>query len=345
MRILYIHPGKFPPELHAGSGLAMDWLCRMLVARGHKVVVTAQSPDMPPLIVDVGKHGGYPVMRSSDLGDALRRAGEKWGRPDVIVGSHVGPWLRTLVEMIADVPLVIYEHEVSNGFLTVADLKARMSFIANSETTAKHLRQNLGVACTVVPPLFGVDQYAGLKPKGDKVLFVSLQPRKGADIAVGIAQGRPKTEFIFVETWTRRPDRTDVLREIVGKMPNVTLLANQPGLGEVYPQIKLLLMPSRGQESWGRTATEAQMCGIPVLGSNRGNLPATIGPGGMTLDPDDDPPKRWFEAFDAMMGDAKLHRALSKKALAHATAFRPKIEESYSAFERAITEAIARAAA
>ncbi len=338
MRILYVHPGQFPPEFFAGSGLAMDWLCRRLAAEGHDVFVAANSDRLPEKIVYTEPYEGYVVVRAKTLADALVRA---WriGQPDVVVGSHVGPWLTILLPAIGDVPFVVYEHEVSEGWRTIVDLKSRMAFVGNSETTARHLEANLGVACAVAPPLFGVDQYAGLKATGDKVLFVSLQPRKGADVAIRIAEARPDVEFIFVESWTRRPEDTEAMRGVVRQMRNVTLLANRPSLGDIYPQIKLLLMPSRGRESWGRTATEAQMCGIPVLGSDRGNLRATIGPGGATLDPDA-PIEDWLAAFDAIMGDPVRHRDLSEKALAHATAFRPEIEKSYRTFERVLVETV-----
>ena len=77
-------------------------------------------------------------------------------------------------------------------------------------------------------------------------------------------------------------------------------------------------MPSRSQEGWGRTATEAQICGIPVLGSNRGQLPETIGPGGITLDPDAGIAS-WLEAFDRMWNDESFYRELSRRAKDHAT--------------------------
>jgi glycosyltransferase involved in cell wall biosynthesis len=338
---MYVHPGRFPPELHAGSELAMDWLCRTLVANGHEVVVVAMSEILADGFTDIGERGGYRVVRSRDLIGAVHGAVRRF-RPEVVVASHGGAWTGHLIPVIGEVPMFLYEHEVATA-LTGAPpgLMSRAAFIANSEVTAEHLLRTYGIASTVVRPLFGVDQYAGLEPKGDKVLFVSLQPRKGADVAIRIAQARPNARFVFVESWTRMPERTRLLRGVVGQLPNVTLLANRPGLGDILPEIKLLLMPSRGQESWGRTATEAQMCGIPVLGSSRGNLKTTIGPGGVTLDPDE-PIECWLEAFDSIMNDPKRHRALSRKALAHGTSFRPQIEQNYQVFERLISEAAAR---
>jgi glycosyltransferase involved in cell wall biosynthesis len=107
------------------------------------------------------------------------------------------------------------------------------------------------------------------------------------------------------------------------------------------PKIRLLLMPSRSQEAWGRTATEAQICGIPVLGSSRGNLPLTIGSGGMTLDPDE-PIERWLEAFDRIMDDPAVYEELSRQAFARGQALTQEVHRAYQAFERVLLNAAAR---
>jgi glycosyltransferase involved in cell wall biosynthesis len=45
-----------------------------------------------------------------------------------------------------------------------------------------------------------------------------------------------------------------------------------------------MLMPSVWQESIGRVAAEALLCGIPVIGSNRGSLPEVLGEAAVLLD-------------------------------------------------------------
>lgn len=341
MRILYVHPGPYPPDLYAGSELAMDWLCRTLKARGHEVAVVATTRTPEDDFTVSGEYGGYPIVRTQKAIRVTRVMIRKF-RPDAIVVSHSGEWLTYLLRVIGDLPLFVYEHEVGDGIEgSPPQLRRRASFIANSEATQAHLLRAYGLASTVVRPLFGVDRYAHVKPKGKKTLFVSLQPRKGSDVAVAIARARPKHKFVFVESWTRWPERTEILRGIVGAMPNVTLLPNRPDIDDVLAETKLLLMPSRGQESWGRTATEAQMCGIPVLGSSRGNLTRTIGPGGVTFDPDE-PIERWLAAFDSIMNDPARYEDLSKKALAHGTAMKAEIERNYRVFETLMAGAAER---
>lgn len=344
MRIMYVHPSRYPPDVYAGTELAMHGLCRALVASGHEVWAAALSDTVPEEDVHGDHVCGYPVVRSRGLDIAVRSALAQF-RPDVFVTSHAGVWMVPFTPIFGDTPVVVCEHEVSRSPEGApASVMARGRFVANSETTAAHLGQRFALASTVVRPLFGVDQYAGIQPHGDKALFVSLQPRKGADVAIAIARARPNARFVFVESWTRDAEATRRMRAEVAELPNVALLTNQRGLARILPEIKLLLMPSRGQESWGRTVTEAQLCGIPVLGSSRGNLIRTIGPGGVTLDPDE-PTERWLAAFDTIMDDPARHQDLSAKARAHAAVLAREIGKEFETFEAVLAAAVAERAA
>lgn len=338
MRILFVRPGPFVPELYAGTELTIHWLCRKMVAEGHQVVVAAQSKLMEGKPPAMDRNCGYPVSRSTSIVMATRLVFEHF-RPEVVVVLESGAWMSHLLPITGDLPFVIYEHQVTTDPLGVPEeIRAYAVFIANSDATAANLRAQGGIEAKVVRPLFGIGRYAHIEPRGNRVLFVSLQRRKGCDVAIRIAQNRPRVPFIFVESWTETPEHTEKLREFVRKLPNVTLLPNQGGLENVFPEIKLHLMPSRSQEAWGRTATEAQTCGIPVLGSSRGNLPVTIGPGGITLDPDE-PIERWLAAFDRVMGDAAFYADISRKAREHGRAKIEDAQRAYEAFERALNEA------
>jgi glycosyltransferase involved in cell wall biosynthesis len=69
--------------------------------------------------------------------------------------------------------------------------------------------------------------------------------------------------------------------------------------------------------------TEAQVSGIPLLASDRGGLPESVGPGGILL-PVDAPLDDWLVAFDRLWSDREAHRTYSELALAHAR--RPTIQ-------------------
>ncbi len=344
MRILFVRPGPFPPELYAGTELTLHWLCRRLQAEGHDVVVASQSNAMTRKPATVDRLCGYPVTRAPSIVMSAQLAANNFSA-DVVVVTESGPWTSHLLPVIGDLPLVIYEHEVAtSAILAPGEVKSRAVYLANSDATANNLLTKGGIEAKLVRPLFGVGRYAHIAPHGNSVLLVSLQRRKGSDVAIRIAESRPHIPFIFVESWSQFPDQTDALRIQVRRMANVTLVPNQPGLENVLPQIKLHLMPSRSQEAWGRTASEAQTCGIPVLGSSRGNLPRTIGAGGITLDPDE-PIERWLEAFDRIMNDPAVYADLSRKALARGREIVEEAQRAYEAFEATLREAIAGARA
>ena len=70
----------------------------------------------------------------------------------------------------------------------------------------------------------------------------------------------------------------------LGKLKNITILPNTHDPRRFYAITRLLLMPSLWNESFGRAAAEAMLNGIPVLASNRGALPETVGDAGFLFD-------------------------------------------------------------
>ena len=71
-----------------------------------------------------------------------------------------------------------------------------------------------------------------------------------------------------------------------------------------YRTAKVLLVPSRCNEAWGRVVTEAHFSGIPTLASDRGGLRESVGPGGILIDPDDDF-SVWVEALSRLWDNRK----------------------------------------
>ena len=82
----------------------------------------------------------------------------------------------------------------------------------------------------------------------------------------------------------------------------------------VFARTKLLLMPSLWLESFGLVAAEAMLNGIPVLASNRGALPETIGSAGFLLDI---PARYTSETRD--VPTAKRSRRRSRRSFAFGT--------------------------
>ena len=122
-------------------------------------------------------------------------------------------------------------------------------------------------------------------PKGEGtispqyVTFVNPEPRKGvhvfARIAEVLSRRRPDIPLLIVEG----AGKASFLPQLgidLGGIRNLRIMPNTPDSRQFYAVTKLLLMPSL-MENAGFVAMEAMTNGIPVLASNRGGLPETIG--------------------------------------------------------------------
>jgi glycosyltransferase involved in cell wall biosynthesis len=95
-------------------------------------------------------------------------------------------------------------------------------------------------------------------------------------------------------------------------------------------------MPSLFEESFGLVAAEAMINGIPVLASNRGALPETVGAGGFVFDiparytpftrdvPTAEEVEPWVQTIIRLWDDEAFYDDARQKALAHAERWRPE---------------------
>jgi hypothetical protein len=103
----------------------------------------------------------------------------------------------------------------------------------------------------------------------------------------------------------------------------------------VYSVTKLLLVPSLCNESFGLVAAEAMLNGIPVLASNRGALPETIGDRGFLFDipakytpgtqevPTAEEVEPWVETIIRLWDDAAEYDRRSQAAREQAQRWHP----------------------
>jgi glycosyltransferase involved in cell wall biosynthesis len=310
-----------------------------LIARGHQVGVLAL---LRPFTAIAAQHRvrklvsgrdavhddimGYPVFRCRHppreaLDDVIARF-----NPDIAVvqlGS-LAPMAEALVAR--RVPAVVYlrdcEFRWYGGTLRSHPL---IRYVANSRFTAMRHHAEFGIDSDVIPPLVQPERY---RCSGERthVAFVNPAPEKGAEIVLQLARARPDVPFLVVEGWPMRRSwrkgRTNygsALRDL----PNVTWQRSVADMRSVYSRARILLAPSLWEEAWCRVVTEAQINGVPVLASDRGGLPESVGPGGMIVS-HAAPIDEWIDRLSTMWGDAALYEALSRAAAMHAR--RPGIQ-------------------
>ncbi|HJZ97112.1 MAG TPA: glycosyltransferase, partial [Candidatus Solibacter sp.] len=188
--------------------------------------------------------------------------------------------------------------------------------IAVSRFIRDRVQRASGAACGVVYPLIGEPDYA-VDPGPERfVTFINPRPVKGYKIFLAIAGMMPEVRFLVVEGWPLGDERTAVERELA-LLGNVTFLRQLPDTREIYRQSKLLLVPSVVEEGGPRVIREAQLNGIPVLGSCRGGVPEMVGAGGMVVENYEDA-TAWAAAIRQVLDDPHHYADLARAALRNA---------------------------
>ena len=234
------------------------------------------------------------------------------------------------------IPVVFWAHDLSH---TDAGAFANADYvIVPSEFSSEFYRQRVGVECHVLPNVIDPAFVLAQNHNPKYVTIVNPQARKRfyvvARIAEQILRRRPDIPILVVE----RRDAAKALQSTRADMTwakDLFSVTNGTDPREFYGVTKLLLMPSLLDESFGLAAAEAMANGIPVLASNRGALPETVGDGGILLDiPPQYTPESaeqltaaeiepWVETTLRLWDDGAFYRQQSEKTRACAARWHP----------------------
>jgi glycosyltransferase involved in cell wall biosynthesis len=182
-----------------------------------------------------------------------------------------------------------------------------------------------GIRPHVIPPCVNQNRYR-VATNRSKVVFVGLFPKKGVELAFQLAEKRPDIPFEFVESWPLTHKDFLDFKHRANTLGNVTVRRRVDDMRIIYRMAKIVLVPSVCEEAWGRVCTEAQCSGVPVLASNRGGLPESVGPGGLLVDIHA-PLTEWLVALSTLWDDTDAYFRLSEAALVHSQ--RPEIQFNY----------------
>ncbi len=118
------------------------------------------------------------------------------------------------------------------------------------------------------------------------VTFINPQAEKGAAvfarIALELGRRRPDIPLLVVEGRGTADGLAGLPVDLSG-LTNLHRMANTPDPRDFYRVSRVVLMPSLWRESLGRVPIEAMANGIPVLASDRGALPETLGDAGFVF--------------------------------------------------------------
>lgn len=321
MRVLFVSDYPHLPAIKGGLQTTTHDLCLAIGMAGGEAAV----------LCGLDEHGGaggarsddslgYLCMRAPSPREALPLAASAWDASAIVVQSGTSLTRMVLASLETGRPTAVYLHNVEMHQLHGTLMPdPSLLYLANSEFTAQRWRALCGLHCEVIPPVVRPENYiAGTS--GDKVLFVNPTPIKGVELMFALAAHCPDIPFLVVESWNLEPNWRDLCRRRARALRNVDWMAPTDDMRPVYGQSRLLLMPSVWEESFGRTAVEAQLNGLPVLASERGALPQIVGAGGLTLDPRE-PVEAWAVALRRLLaGHDAFSTAARAQALGHAAA-------------------------
>jgi glycosyltransferase involved in cell wall biosynthesis len=166
--------------------------------------------------------------------------------------------------------------------------------IAGSDESAGVWRAKGYTRPIAVIPQFGVDPElfhpAAVRRQGESLVvgFVGrLVKEKGVDLLLEALDGLPDSCRAQVAGSGPDEDRLRTLIQKLGLEGKVTLAGKIPAahMPEFYRQLDVLVLPSRTRQNWkeqfGRVLVEAMACGVPVIGSDSGEIPNVVGDAGL----------------------------------------------------------------
>lgn len=340
MRILFATSHAYLPQIVGGAELSIHVMCEEMIKRRHDVALMAQLGANGFFGLRSRLHRrlsgsnfssdrglGYPVFRGWNLDEHLSEIIARF-KPDGLIVTMLGSQSLPLATAAAStgLPTLAYVNDAGlKGHTIEFTQRARVKFVANSHFTRKFLSEEFGIDAAVVPPIVMPESYRTDTDRSH-VTFVNPHPLKGGDIAVSAAAHLPDIPFLFVESWPLDREIKSKYREILSVCRNVTWLPPTSDMRRIYAQTKFVIMPSRLEETWGRVATEAQVSAIPVIASQVGGLPESVGPGGVLL-PLSASADEWTGAIKLLWENAEEYERLGQRATAHSE--RMEIQPGY----------------
>lgn len=156
--------------------------------------------------------------------------------------------------------------------------------IVPSRFAADFYWARLGLRCTVLPNLIDWDRIVVDRWEPKYVTFVNPTVPKGmlvfARIADELGRRRPDIRLLVVESRGSEATLAGCGMDL-RTHGNVFLMGHTPDPRRFWRVTRIALMPSVIAETQGLVAVEAMVNGIPVIASDRGALPETLGRAGI----------------------------------------------------------------
>jgi len=143
------------------------------------------------------------------------------------------------------------------------------------------------------------------------VLLLNARMEKGMSMLLDVAERLPHVKFVAVASQSSLEFAQQHVAD--RHLENVEILSWVSDANELYSRARVVLAPSfEFVETFSRVVIEASRHGLPVIGSDRGNIPLLLTEAGVALPQDAD---QWTDEIRRLYEDADYYAERSEKAL------------------------------
>jgi glycosyltransferase involved in cell wall biosynthesis len=254
-------------------------------------------------------------------------------RPEILLTYGGHPVSRTLILKARALGTKVVFHLHNFGYNDRRAFEDVDALIFPSEYSRRLYARRVGLDGVVISDPIRLDKVIAEAPEPQYVTFINPQPEKGAAvfarIAVELGRRRPDIPLLVVEGRGTADGLAGLPVDLSG-LTNLHRMANTPDPRDFYRVSRVVLMPSLWRESLGRVPIEAMANGIPVLASDRGALPETLGDAGFVFTiPDRCTPASgvvptqqevapWVAVIERLWDDPEFEAEHRRRALAEA---------------------------
>lgn len=310
MRILLAQNMRYLPS-HGGANKSNRLILEQLAERGHDCCAVAplaatEQPmsveDLHTYLTDRGIRPDHSdrravvftaagvrvhvVIEPAALGGYLREVVDATSPDRVLVPSDdpglvvLGNALRAAPDRVIYLAHTLQQLPLGPRSFYQGDTGLRLlrrvaGVIAVSTAAEEYLRRWGGLSSALIyPPVYGSGPFPRLASPSGAVTLVNPCGYKGLPILSGLAEACPEQRFLAVASW----GTTAADRAAMAAHPNIEVIEPVDDITTVLARTRVLLMPSLWDETFGYTAVEAMLHGIPILASDVGGLrEATLG--------------------------------------------------------------------
>jgi len=321
MKILAMLHG-FPPLHNAGAEWMVHDTLKYLIKKGHKATVMLPITGLKPYEIS-----GIRVIPDENMNEMNKELNNH----DIVI-SHLDRYGKALNRCeYYGKQFILFVHN-THVYAGIAekhkpDMNQRWIYVVyNSEYTKNGV--NYPNPSIIVHPPVDRERVFTRKSRAEYITLINLNENKGGDVFINIAKALPEKKFFGV----KGSYGDQIIDETV---KNIKYIENTPDIKSVYSKTRILLMPSI-YESYGRTAIEAMINGIPVIANKTPGLLESLSYAGVFIENRLDI-EEWKEKILMVEDNYKHYSDRSKERAAE---IQQKTEEELKEMEEFILNAI-----